>query len=238
MESAIVGALITAVVTVVGGSLAVWREWRRRRKEAAQELVYRREQYLVESSADLSTRVWHRIRKLARVQAGEAPPWEGIYDDLLDLNVELVGQAPRYRLAGVEEASNEIFTQLNRFLSARSVFEGMAKANRDFYRLVLESVLETTAAPGAPASQAESEARAMTGFDDTDIDRAYELFREKTFAQVRQRVLQVLAAVSKHQPGQAFKLEENQQPYVSFDDVWAAVTKDTRVKNESQPAAE
>jgi hypothetical protein len=230
---AIVGAAIGALITLVVFVWKEWRESRHRREDAERALAYRRDQYLVESSADLATRVWHAIRKVERLEAETTVPWGEIYEILLDLSVELLGQAPRYRLAGVEAASQEIFVQLNGFCQhgrwprAWPTPTGPCIGCQEAY-----------AEAGTAASHVESEVPAAVGFDDTDVDRALELFRQKTFEQMRNRVGPVLEAVSRYQPGQRFELEENREPYSNFGQAWADVKKETKAKDESQSAVE
>jgi len=202
--------------------VTLWRESTQRREDAERELAYRREQYLVESSTDLATRVWRGMRRAESLEAEKTVPWEEVYEVLLDLQMELVGEAPRYRLARVEAASGEISTQLSRYLLARAVAQGMAEADRTFYRIMLEG----QATDGTPATRVKDDVRAEVGFDEADLDRAIELFRREAFKQTLDQVGQVLREVSQYQPGQPFKLvEKNREPYPDFDELWTSVKK-------------
>src|SRR5262249_56636725 len=100
------------------------------------------------------------VRRAERLEASKTVPWQEVCKVLLDLQMELVDQAPRYRLALVETASKEIFSQLNSYLSARAVAEGMAKADRNFYQIVLEG----QATNGTPAARPEADVPAAVGF--------------------------------------------------------------------------
>jgi MoxR-like ATPase len=223
--SAIIGAVIGAVAALVVLALTLWRESKHRREDAERALAYRREQYFVESSADLATRVWDAIRTVEGLEAEKTVPWEEIYGILLNLSVELQGQAPRYRLAGVDKASDEILVQLRGHLGARAEADGRANANRTLYR----SMIDTRAPSGTPETQVEDQVRAEIGFDETDVDRALERFRRETFEQMRDRVYQVLQAVSKYNPGQPFELQKDRKPYTNFSEMWAAVTMESKV---------
>ena len=74
----------------------------------------------------------------------------------------------------------------------------------------------------------DDQVRAKIGFDETDVDRALERFRRETFEQMRDKVYQVLKAVSKYNPDQPFELKKDRKPYTTFDEVWAAVTKESK----------
>jgi hypothetical protein len=221
--SAIISAVIGAVAALVVFALTLWRESKHRREDAERALAYRRHQYFVESSADLSTRVWDAIRAEKGLEAEKTVPWQQIYEILLNLEVELLGQAPRYRLAGVEEASEEIYAQLLRRLGGWAEADGRADANRTLYR----SMIKTLVTSGPPETQAEDQVRAEIGFDETDVDRALDRFRRETFEQMRDRVYQVLKAVSKYNPDQPFELQKDPRPYTNFGEVWAAITKES-----------
>jgi hypothetical protein len=236
LESAIIGSAIATATAFVVFALTVRRESRIRHEDAQQALADRREQdaflrqqYFVESSADIAARVWDAIRRAKSLEAEKTVPWPHIVEILLDLEVELQGQAPLYRLAGVEAASQKIVDQLKEYLGRLAETQGRTDSNRNTYR----SMIEAFATPGTPATQVEAEVRAKIGFDETDVDRALELFRKETFAQMQDRVFQLLKAVSKHDPGTPFDLPQNLVPYADFSEVWAAVKKETRATDQS-----
>jgi hypothetical protein len=219
--SAIIGAVIGAVAALVVLALTLWRESKHRREDAERALAYRRHQYFVESSADLSTRVWDAIRAEKGLEAEKTVPWQQIYEILLNLEVELLGQAPRYRLAGVEGASEEILVQLRSRLGGWAEADARADENRTLY----QSLIEARVASGIPETQVDDQVRAKIGFDETDVDRALERFRRETFEQMRDRVYQVLKAVSDYNPDQPLELQKDRKSYTTFSEVWAAITK-------------
>lgn len=193
MVSALIGGLIGAFAAL---GLAIWAylvEERRRREDSDVTRTNLQNQYIVESSADLGERVRATLRQVDELQGVPSTlSWEAIYGPLRQLDGEMRSQSPRYRLAGVGRASDEIRNLLIGFLETRATVQGYLQADRDL-------VADVAALP--PSEADSSTVRSLLGFTDTDLDRVTDDYKAASFNLLEERIEQILRAVAAYEPG-------------------------------------
>jgi hypothetical protein len=170
---------------------------RRRHEDAELARTNLQNQYIVESSADLAQRVRSTLRDIKGAEGTHQVSWEALYDQLRGLDGDLQAQSPRYRLAGVSAASDEIRRLILEYLGTRASIQGALEADRELVKQVGEF----------PSDDAELDAEARTkraiGFANEDLDRVIDEYKAKSYELLEARVDQVLQEVARYEPGPA-----------------------------------
>ena len=145
--------LVTATVGgLVGGGIAFLIARFTLRRERERSVLERREQYIVDACRDVVDRTWAALN-VAETALNEDRIWNA-YTALDNLSVQMWGQGPRYRHAGIAKFSDSIRDAATSFLSATFVESGMTKSRLDL-RTVLQAERERLAADADPSAQSD-----------------------------------------------------------------------------------
>ena len=196
-----VGGLVGAVAALVAAGWTLWIEGRRRREDARREMEFRRDQYFVESSADISDRVWAFVHKLETMEAKERLGWEPIYGVAKQLRNELDARRPRYRLAGIEPAAKGIIELLGGFISTQAAPDGYTGDQDEFKRLL------------------EEFGEATDGHSPDSTQVAMRRYKAQIYEQLNERVGAALTAIADYDHGGPFQLSEASEPWASFFEI-------------------
>jgi hypothetical protein len=216
---AVVGGLVGGLVTLLLTFRGYRVEERRRREDALIARVNLQNQYIVESSADLGSRASTALGKAKALAAAHADfSWESIYEPLDNLSKELVSQSPRYRLAGVGAASEEISTLLWHFLEQVSRYQGAVESDRQLAAQLSaqpeKALMEENVGPDA----------SLPWYAEGEVDRLVEEYRQSLFAALDNAVGRVLHSVAHYDPGPPLQISSSPDPFRSAHQVmedWA-----------------
>lgn len=183
----------------------------------------RREEYFLDSASDLADRVWDTFFAL-RADAKQTRHWSEVREIALVLKVGLLGQTPRYRLAGIDAASNAVTdwlgsfigywaTTLGRDASGRKLLEALAEHDRDLAdHPATDPPVAVSLSPNVP-------------FTVADLDEALiEIYRE-SLDKLEDLVLGVLNVLSVYTPGEvALKVSPPAGTWPDYSAALAAAT--------------
>jgi hypothetical protein len=159
----------------------------------------RREEYFLDSAGDLADRIWDTLIAL-RAHSERPTPWPEVRRTALVLRAGLLGQAPRYRLAGVDAASGAVTEWLGSFVGYWASTLGRAKADREFLAARGNHSSE-------PADQASTHPAAVGSaapdveFTENDLDAAMLTIYRDSLDKLEDLVVGVLEALSVYIPG-------------------------------------
>jgi hypothetical protein len=190
------GGVVGAAAALLATGVTLLTEGKRRREDARRDMEFRRDQYFVESSADISDRVWAFVYKLEAIEAEEGFGWEPVYDITIRLRDELSARRPRFRLAGIEPAVMGIIDLLGHFLKTRAFASGQADAQDTFERLLKEY---RQPADSPPAAQ-----------------EAMRRYRQRAYEQLKDSLRATLTAVADYDHGRPFEVPKPREPWASF----------------------
>lgn len=221
--------LVLIAAALAAGTTLVFflLESRRSRRE-------RREEYFLDSASDLADRVWETLVALrADSNARQTKHWSEVRQTALVLKVGLLGQTPRYRLAGIDAASNAVTDWLGSFIGFWAATLGRDSAGRGLIEALTSRDREQANAAPADTTDLATLVSNVPFTSDALDDALLEIYRE-SLSKLEDLVLGVLDVLSVYTPGKATM--EVSPPSGSWPDYGAALAAATARRHDREAA--
>lgn len=210
-------ALITAALAAITTLVFFVLESQRARRE-------RREEYFLDSAGDLADRIWGTVVAL-RAHGEPSVGWEDVRQTALVLRAGLLGQTPRYRLAGVHAASDAVTVWLGSFIGFRASALGRDLANRKLLAMVAEHHRDAAGQASTEAPRA-SDTGPEIPFTAADLDAALLQLYQESLDRLEELVLGLLEELASYRTAGATL--EVSQPSGSWPDYSTALDSATK----------